>query len=140
LLPRSKARDKGSGARGSRRYVRQIQRSVSSHEWQQLVGIHALRGLLDCRDRCCQFRPVETRDKSGREHSLYARVNEARELDALPPSMRAQRQLDVLSSARSTLTACNHALAQAGREPFATEHIENQVTALERLIARRRAA
>ncbi len=128
------------GPIGTRRYVMQLLRSLNRKQWDILMTIDSMRGYLDCHLPCCRFRPLHDRAEWAREHSLRARVAEAAQLAALAPSMRASRQVDVLRRARSSLATVNLSLQANGHEPLPVEHVENQLAALERILASHRAA
>jgi hypothetical protein len=104
------------------------------------MAVDAIRGFLDCRLPCCRFRTIQDRTEWAREHSLRARVAEAADLAGLAPTMRASRQLDVIQAGRASLVTVNSALESSGHQPIPVEHVENQLAALERIIASRRAA
>ncbi len=142
LLRGPSTREEGStgGPTGSRRYLPQIMRSVDRKQWDSLMSVDTLRGLLDCRLRCCRFRSLQDRGDWAREHSLRARIGEAVDLSSLPMSMRTSRQMDLLKASRASLVTVNSALGGAGQPPLPSEHIENQISALERLVARGPAA
>lgn len=95
---------------------------------------------VDCRLACCRFRTFDDRSEWAREHSLRSRVTEAADLAALAPSMRAGRQLDVIRAARTSLVMVNSALRAPSHDMLPTEHVENQLAALQRLVASRQAA
>jgi len=54
--------------------------------------------------------------------------------------MRAGRQLDVIRAARTSLVMVNSALRAPSHDMLPTEHVENQLAALQRLVASRQAA
>ena len=142
LLRRRVRQDNGSGRGpiGSRRYVMQIMRSLSRKQWDVLMSIDAMTAFLDCRLTCCRFRTPQDRTEWAREHSLRTRVAEAVDLNGLAPSMRASRQVDVLRAARASLVTVNSSLQSNGHETLPVEHVENQLAALQRILASHRAA
>ena len=142
LLRHRARQDNGSngGPIGSRRYVMQILRSLSRKQWDALMSIDAMRAFLDCRLMCCRFRTPQDRTEWAREHSLRTRVAEAIDLAGLAPSMRASRQVDVLQAARASLVTVNSSLQSNGHKTLPVEHVENQVAALQRILASHRAA
>jgi len=142
LLSRPVRKDEGSrgGPSGTRRYVMQLLRSVDRKQWDTLMSVDAIRGFLDCRLACCRFRTIHDRTEWAREHSLRSRVAEAVDLAALPSSMRASRQVDVLHAARASLVTVNTSLQSNGHQTLPVEHVENQLAALERVLASHRAA
>lgn len=135
-VKRSDGSKQGGGA-SARRYLPQLMRSVSPEQWKALMSINSLRGYLDCRLKCCRNRTIDDRTEWGREHSLRTRVTEAASLSAQPLSMRAGIQLDVLSAARTSLVTVNSALQGNNLLPLPTEHVENQIAALGRLMSTR---
>lgn len=142
LLRRKAYTENGSGGGpiGSRRYVMQILRSLNRKQWDALMSVDAMRAFLDCRLRCCRFRTPQDRAGWAREHSLRTRVTEAADLAVLAPSMRASRQVDVLHAARASLVTVNSSLQSSGHETLPVEHVENQLAALQRILASHRAA
>ena len=123
-----------------RRYVIQLLRSVDRKQWDILMSVDAIRGFLDCRLNCCRFRTMDDRTGRAREHSLRARVAEAVDLAELAPSMRASRQVDILQAARASLVTVNSALRSGGNQTLPVEPVENQLAALERIVASHKAA
>lgn len=142
LLRRRVQQEGGSkgGPIGSRRYVMQILRSLNRKQWDVLMSIDAMRAFLDCRLTCCRFRTPQARTDWAREHSLRARAAEAVDLAGLAPTMRASRQVDVLQAARASLVTVNSSLQSNGYETLPVEHVENQLVALQRVLASHRAA
>lgn len=128
------------GPIGSRRYVSQILRSLNRKQWDRLMSIDSMRAYLDCRLGCCRFRTPDDRTEWAREHSLRTRVSEAADLAGLAPSMRASRQVDVLQAARASIVTVNSSLQANGLDLIPAEHIENQLAALQRILARHTAA
>lgn len=86
---------------------------------------------------CCRFNPLDTSRGRAVEHSLRSRVAEAATNHALPPSMRIERLHADLELKRSTMTACNTVLTAIGEEPLRRKHLDNQITALARMLPRR---
>jgi hypothetical protein len=138
--PTKKNDESRRGPVGSRRYVPQILRSLNRKQWDALMSIDAMRAYLDCRLTCCRFRTPQDRTEWAREHSLRTRVSEAADLAGLAPSMRASRQVDVLQAARASMVTVNSSLQANGLELLPAEHIENQLAALQRIMARNTAA
>lgn len=54
--------------------------------------------------------------------------------------MRVERLHADLEAKRSTMTACNAVLTAIGEEPLRHMHLDNQISALARMLARRPAA
>jgi hypothetical protein len=138
--PDRKDRETSGGPSGMRRYVIQLLRSVDRKQWDILMSVDAIRGFLDCRLNCCRFRTMDDRTGRAREHSLRARVAEAVDLAELAPSMRASRQVDILQAARASLVTVNSALRSGGNQTLPVEPVENQLAALERIVASHKAA
>lgn len=74
------------------------------------------------------------------EHSLRCRVDEAMELARLPAELRPQYAMDLLRARSSLLTTINGILRAEGHIPLSTNHVDNFLTALERLLDRPAAA
>jgi len=111
-----------------RLFVPQIGRSVSVSEWARLMSVPALRGQLVCRLRCCAFgQPVESTPQRGREHSLHARVDEAKRLQPVSGAASIEAVGLLLEQRQSTARMVSHSLAAAGLDPLGTEFIENQI-------------
>jgi hypothetical protein len=104
------------------------------------MSIDVMRAYLDCRLTCCRFRTPKDRTEWAREHSPRTRVSEAADLSGLAPSMRASRQVDVLQAARASMVTVNSSLQGNGFESLPVEHVENQLAALQRIMARHTAA
>lgn len=138
--PTKKNDESRGGPVGSRRYVSQILRSLNRKQWDALMSIDAMRAYLDCRLTCCRFRTPQDRTEWAREHSLRTRVSEAADLAGLAPSMRGSRQVDVLQAARASMVTVNSSLQANGLELLPAEHVENQLAALQRIMARNPAA
>ena len=69
---------------GGRIYLAALGRSVSKREWNAMMHVPALRGQLLCPLPCCGYgQSIEAMPGRGREHSLHARVNEARQTPEL---------------------------------------------------------
>jgi hypothetical protein len=136
----SKNDGSGGGPHGARRYVMQIMRSLSRKQWDALMSIDAMRAFLDCRLTCCRFRTPQDRTEWAREHSLRTRAAEAVYLAGLAPSMRPSRQVDVLQAAGASLVTVNSSLQGNGHDTLPVEYLENQLAALQRILARHRAA
>ena len=68
-----------------------------------------------------------------KEPSLRSRVAEAQAISALPPSMRLTEMIQVVTRRRSTVTAVNAALEEAGIHPLDTRAVDNHVNWLGRL-------
>jgi hypothetical protein len=137
--PTRKKGDSNGGGSSARRYLAQLLRSVNPSQWSALMAVDSLRGFLDCRLGCCRHRTIEDRTDWSREHSLRTRVAEAADLAGYAPSMRASRQSDLMHAARASLVTVNSALQISGHKAIPTEHVENQLAALGRLISSRTA-
>lgn len=80
---------KTGGGRRSRMYLGQIGRSLEASEVERLLAVPgAAAELRGCRLPCHRFSGHHLLDQA-REHSLWARVEEAQLVSALPSSMRA---------------------------------------------------
>lgn len=111
---------------GGRVYVPQLGRSVSASEWSRLMEVSSLRGQLLCRLGCCAFRHIDTTPSRGREHSLHARVTEARQFH--PPSPTFDQVALVLEERQSMARTVEQALRDAGLQPLRLEHTQNHLT------------
>lgn len=130
---------KGKGT-GRRLYVPPISMSVPGSVHAMLSTTPGLQHLVRCSLPCCRFNPLDTSRARAVEHSLRSRVEEASTSHGLPPSMRIERLHADLESKRSTLTTCNTVLTALGETPLRRLHLDNQIAALARLLARPNAA
>ena len=139
VSPKPSSPPQGGGAK-PRMYLSQLGRSLSDAEVKQLLSVPAAAAeLLICRLPRHRFRGGNFLDRA-REHSLWARVDEAKATSALPLSMRITREYETCRSQRSTLTTINGALAQVGLEPLDLKPIDNRITWISRAEASRTAA
>ncbi len=130
---------KGKGT-GRRLYVPPISMSVPGRTHAMLSSTPGLQHLVRCALPCCRFNPLDTSRARAVEHSLRSRVSAAAASQALPASMKVERLHADLESKRSTMTACNTVLAAIGEEPLRHGHLDNQISALARMLSRRPAA
>jgi hypothetical protein len=135
----SNSETKGAG-RGPRIYLHQLGLSTYVADYLRLTSIQKIAVHLTHNAPCCRFRPLSEIGRHAGEHSLRCRVDEAMELTRLPGGMRPERALDVFRSKSSLLTTINGILGAEGRTPLPTRHIDNFLTALERLLDRPAAA
>lgn len=125
-------RETSSHARpvGGRLYVPQLNRSLSSAEWCRLMKLPVLRGQLLCKLVCCAFgQPIDSTPRRGREHSLHARVAEAKEVPTGASATALDAVVRLLEQRRSTLRLISNALESADHEPLQTDFIDNHVAA-----------
>lgn len=137
------ATDKGEKARGGgkpRMYVGQIGRSLGADEIERLLGVPgAAAEVRSCRLPCHRFSGHNLLDQA-REHSLWARVEEAQLVTSLPSSMRATSVYERLKGQRSVLAIINGALKTAGEKPLDVKQIDDHLTWISRSMAERSAA
>lgn len=113
---------------GGRLYVPQLGRSLSRAEWARLMEVPALRGQLLCRLPCCAFgQPLESTPKRGREHSLHARVAEAKLTSGHGGRTAIAQVTRLLEQRQSVSRSVAESLAAAGLEPLSTEFIKNHL-------------
>lgn len=67
-----------------------IARSVFGRDWSRFAALPNIKGLLVCTLPCCRFRRFDEILSREGEHSLYGRVTEASDLNALPATVRAE--------------------------------------------------
>jgi len=129
----------GGGPR-SRMYFSEIDGSMDAAEVRRLLAVPAAAAqLLGCRLPCHRFTGGDPLERA-REHSLWARVDTAREIGRLPATMRLQALHERLRSQRSRLTTINGALLAAGEAPLDTKPLENRLVWVSRTLQSRSAA
>jgi hypothetical protein len=128
------------GGRKSRMYFGQIGRSLEAADVERLLAVPgAAAELRSCRLPCHRFSGHHLLDQA-REHSLWARVEEAQLVSALPSSMRATSVYERLKGQRSILATINGALEAAGELPLNVKPVDNHLTWISRALAARSAA
>lgn len=128
------------GGRRSRMYLGQIGRSLEAADVERLLAVPgAAAELRSCRLPCHRFSGHHLLDQA-REHSLWARVEEAQLVGALPSSMRATSVYERLKGQRSVLATINGALEAAGESPLDVKPVDNHLTWISRALAARSAA
>lgn len=131
---------KKRGGRRSRMYFGQIGRSLEAVEVERLLAVPgAAAELRSCRLPCHRFNGHHLLDQA-REHSLWARVEEAQLVSALPSSMRATSVYERLKGQRSVLATINGALEAAGELPLDVKPLDNHLAWISRALAARAAA
>ena len=121
---------------GGRIYVATLGRSVSKSEWNAMMQVPALRGLLLCPLSCCGLgQSIEAMPSRGREHSLYSRVEEAKRTPRLGIGSALEHARQALEQQRSSLTAVANGLAAAQLPGIPAKFIENHLSACLRLQA-----
>ena len=128
------------GPVGPRMYVNQIARSIFGREWSRFAAIPNLKGLLVCSLQCCRFRRFEETLNRAGEHSLHGRIKEAKDLSALPPTVRAETVWNELLKTRSTIATLNGALVEAGQPTISDQHVANYIATMARLLRKPEAA
>jgi hypothetical protein len=137
--PVSEGKQKGGGRR-SRMYFGQIGRSLEAADVERLLAVPgAAAELRSCRLPCHRFSGHHLLEQA-REHSLWARVEEAQLVASLPPSMRATSVYERLKARRSVLATINGALDAAGEAPLDVKPLDNHVVWISRALAARSAA
>lgn len=128
------------GGRRSRMYFGQIGRSLEAVDVERLLAVPgAAAELRSCRLPCHRFSGHHLLDQA-REHSLWARVEEAQLVSSLPSSMRATSVYERLKGQRSVLATINGALEAAGEQPLDVKPVDNHLTWISRALAARSAA
>lgn len=133
----SESKSKGQGPR---LYAHQLGISMNCALYLKLVSIQQIGVHLIHRAPCCRFRPISEIGRHAGEHSLRCRVDEAMNLARLPEGVRPQQAMDLFRAQSSLLTAVNGILRSEGHPPLSTRHVDNFLTALERLLDRPAAA
>lgn len=128
------------GPVGPRMYVNQIARSVNGRDWSRFASLPSIKGLMVCSLHCCRFRRFDEILKRAGEHSLHGRIKEARDLHALPPTVRAESVWNELLRTRSTIASINSALVEAGEVPISDKHVGNYIATMARLLRKPEAA
>lgn len=133
--------EKQSGGPSSRAYVEALGQSFSAGRVRELRSVNAVRDLLSgCRLPCHRFIGGDDYLARAKEHSLRARIAEAKAISDLPQSMRLNEMTQRLTRQRSTITAVNAALAEAGIKPVDTGPTDNHLNWMARLAESRSAA
>lgn len=128
------------GGRRSRMYFGQIGRSLEAVDVERLLAVPgAAAELRSCRLPCHRFSGHHLLDQA-REHSLWARVEEAQLVSALPSSMQATSVYERLKGQRSVLATINGALEAVGEQPLDVKPVDNHLTWISRALAARSAA
>ncbi len=121
-------------------YFGQIGRSLEAVDVERLLAVPgAAAELRSCRLPCHRFSGHHLLDQA-REHSLWARVEEAQLVSSLPSSMRAASVYERLKGQRSVLATVNGALEAAGEQPLDVKPVDNHLTWISRALAARPAA
>ena len=137
--PKPPGTSQGGGSR-PRIYFSQLGRSLSASEVERLLEVPAAAAELQgCRLPCHRFRSGNFLDRA-REHSLWARVQEAELVSALPDSLRLARVYESIRRQRSTITTINGALTQTELKPLDIRPIDNLLAWVSRAKASRTAA
>ncbi len=128
------------GGRRSRMYFSQLGRSLAATEVERLLAVPAAAAELQgCRMPCHRFRSDHLIERA-REHSLWARVQDAQLVDSLPHSMRLTSVYERLRAQRSTISTINGALETANMEPLDIKPVDNHLAWISRTVASRSAA
>jgi len=125
--------ERGGGPR-SRMYFSEIDRSLDAGEARRVLAVPgAASHLVGCRLPCHRFTGGDPLERA-REHSLWARVDAAREIARLPMSMRLRTLFERTRAQRSRLTTINGALVAAGEAPLDTKPLDNRLAWISRLM------
>ncbi len=123
-----------TGGPSSRMYLEAVGRSFDASRITEIRSVAAARDLLGiCRLPCHRFVGGDDFLARAKEHSLRARVAEAQAIAGLPPSMRLAEITHTVTRRRSTVTAVNAALKQAGIDSLDTRPVDNHLNWLGRL-------
>ena len=88
---------------------------------------------------CHRFRSGHLIEQA-RDHSLWARVQDAQLVDSLPPSTRLTSAYERLRAQRSTISTINGALVKANKEPLDIKPVDNHLAWISRTVSSRSAA
>jgi hypothetical protein len=125
------------GGPASRMYLREVGHSFDAKTLETFFSVQAVRDrLAACRLACHRFIGGDPLARA-REHSLWARVADASDVSGVSQSMRTSIVADVLTARRSTITAVNQALGEAGLAPIDTRPADNHLNWFSRLTERR---
>ena len=128
------------GGYPSRMYFSEIGQSLSGSEVKRLLNVPAVAAeLRGCRLPCHRFRSGNILNQA-REHSLWARVQDAQSVGSLPASMRLHAVYERLREQRSTLWRINGALEEVGEKLLEVKSIDNHLMWIGRVLARKSAA
>lgn len=131
---------KQSGGPSARMYLREVGRSLDNKVVKAYLSVPAVRDLLStCTLPCHRFAGGDPLARA-KEHSLRARVDEARAITDTTRSMRMSTILDLLEARRSTVTMLNGALAAASLPPLDPRPADNHHNWFSRHFAQRPAA
>lgn len=132
---------KQSGGPSSRAYLEALGRSFAAGRVKEIRSEAAARDLVSgCRLACHRFIGGDGYLSRANEHSLRAHIAEAQAISGLPASMRLSEMSQRLTRQRSTITAVNAALVEAGIEPVDTRPTDNHLNWMARLAESRSAA
>lgn len=127
--------ESSSGGRQRRMYFQELGQSLPGDVVERLLEVPAAAAeIRGCRMPCHRFRNDPIMDR-GREHSLYARVQDAQLVDSLPPSMRATSVHERLLQQRSTILRVNGALLESDIPPLDIRPIDNQLAWMSRWLS-----
>ena len=120
------------GGPRSRIYFPQLGLSLPASRVEELLEVPAVAAeLTGCRLPCHRFRSDQILERA-REHSLWARVTEAKNVAALPPSMRLGSVREILQQRRSTIIRVNSALMESGENRLNVRPVDNHIVWLSR--------
>lgn len=123
-----------NGGPSSRMYLEALGRSFDAKRVTELRSVAAVRDLLgSCRLPCHRFVGGDDFLARAKEHTLRARVADAKAISALPSTMRLTEMIQLVIRRRSTVTAVNTALKQAEIGPIDTRAVDNHLNWLGRL-------
>lgn len=132
---------KVEGGPSARVYLEAVGRSFDAKRAAELLAVPAVRELAgSCRLSCHRFIGGADYLARAKEHSLRARIAEAATIANLPPRMRLSEMLEIIAKRRSTITAINAALRDAGIATLDTGPADNHLTWLARVSESRSAA
>lgn len=96
-------------------YFEALSRSFDAKRVSEIRSVAAARDLIGgCRLPCHRFVGGDDFLARAKGHSLLARVADAKAIASLPPSMRLTEMVHLVTRRRSTVTAVNAALTEAG--------------------------
>ena len=132
--------NKRRGGRRSRMYFSQIGRSLEAADVERLLAVRgAAAEIQSCRLPCHRFSGHHLLEQA-REHTLWARVEEAQLVSSLPSTMRATSVYELLKRRRSVLATINGALDAAGEPTLDVKPVDNHLAWISRSFAARSVA
>jgi hypothetical protein len=130
---RSEKEKKKKGPKGSRRlYLAPLRTTMPARQAQKILDSE-LRGHFACGLGCCRFQSIEDLAERSRQHFLWTRNDEVRQIRELPtPSMRLDSVHEELRGARELSRQVRKLLIAELRELPSFEHTDRWLRVLGR--------